>query len=106
LNKRIRKKRVKQRYTYGINFLSNYCEIPKGVVIKEVSEDLWEMAEDINEWQNDLEPYLDCKAIDLMMKYKTGWAYREMGKSIVVNNSYDFVLDEGKDIDEIYKGYI
>jgi hypothetical protein len=106
LNKRIRKKKIKQRYTYGINLLSDYCELPKDIIIKEVSEDLWEIASDLDEYYNDFHPYLDSVSIGLMWKHGTGWAGREMKKGIVLNSSYDFVLDEGKDIDEEYKDYI
>ncbi|MGD7046935.1 hypothetical protein FZC83_01755 [Rossellomorea marisflavi] len=78
MNKRIRKKKATQRYKYGIEMLSVYCELPKGVVTDEVGEDLKHLSVDLNEWENDLDVYLDCKAIDLMRKYKTGWFYREV----------------------------
>ncbi|WJV20840.1 hypothetical protein QU593_10520 [Rossellomorea marisflavi] len=78
MNKRIQKKKATQRYNYGIEMLASYCELPKHTVIREVEEDLKYIAADIYEWENDLDPYLDCKAIDLMRKYKTGWFYREV----------------------------
>jgi hypothetical protein len=74
MNKRIQKKKISQRYNYGIELLSGYCELPKDIIINEVSVDLWEIARDLNDYDNDLIVYLDCKAINIMLKYKTGWA--------------------------------
>lgn len=77
MNKRVKNKKIKKRYNYGIEFLSSYCELPKDVVIKEVSEDLWEVAKDLNEEENNLIPYLDSISIGLMWEYGTGWAGKE-----------------------------
>lgn len=74
LKKRIKKKRTKKRYNYGIEFLTDYCELPKETIIKEVGRDLWKVASDLDEMQNDLIPYLDSVSIGLMWKYGTGWA--------------------------------
>jgi hypothetical protein len=77
MNKRIRNKKIKQRYNYGIKMLTDYCELSKDIVIKEVSKDLWDVASDLNEEYYDLIPYLDSVSIGLMLKYGTGWAGRK-----------------------------
>lgn len=77
INKRIKKKRIKDRYNYGIELLSGYCELPKEIIINEVGIDLWDVASDLNELNYDLIPYLDSISIDLMWKYGTGWAGKD-----------------------------
>lgn len=77
MNRRIKKKKIKQRFLFGLEFLSNYCELTKQTISKECGADLREIAADINEMQYDFIPYLDCKGIDLMYKYNTGWVRKE-----------------------------
>lgn len=79
MNKRQLKKKITQRYRFGINHLSDYCGLPKRTIEKEAGEDVMELAKDINEYYNDFIPYLDTKAIDLMVKYGTGWAGSRTG---------------------------
>jgi hypothetical protein len=77
MNKRIRNKKIKKRYNYGLQLLSDYCELPVKTIIEEIGKDLWVIASDLNEMDNDLIPYLDTVSMSLMGKYKTGWAGRE-----------------------------
>lgn len=77
MNKRVRNKMIKKRYTYGIEFLAEYCELPIDIVVKEVGVDMQEVARDLNELENHYIPFLDSVSIGLMWKYKTGWAGKE-----------------------------
>jgi hypothetical protein len=106
INKRQIKKKAMKRYYYGIELLAGYCNLSKETVIREVKEDLMELALDINDWENDLEVYLDNVSIDLMLKHKTGWAWNEMGSGLSASGAYKFLDDEGEEIDELYKDYI
>lgn len=79
MNKRIKNKKIKQKYTHGVNHLSWYCELPIDTIIKEVHDDLTIVVSDLftsDEFHTDYTAYLDSVSIGLMQKYGTGWAGR------------------------------
>lgn len=78
MKKRLKKKKIKQRYMRGIRLISEYAELSEVIVENEVGRILKEVASDLNEDLYDLVPYIDCVSIDLMIKYRTGWAGKEM----------------------------
>lgn len=75
MNKRLFKKKTKQRFKYGINFLSDYCELSKETVVREVGDDLWEVAKqfNLNKYDDEFYPFLDSVSVGLMMTHGTGW---------------------------------
>lgn len=80
MNKRIRKKKMKQKYNEGVNHLSRYCELPSSIVIDEVESSLINIIRDLfsnHEFNTDFSVYLDTMSCYLMFKYKTGWVSRD-----------------------------
>ena len=71
MNKRIKNKKFKQRYNYILNFLVNYTEVSRENVVKDCHDDIEFVTKNCN--MQDTRMFIDCRSIDLMIKYQCGW---------------------------------
>lgn len=76
VNKRIKNKKIKEKYIHAINHLSKYCELSKEVIIQEHKEDLVLLCNQLfsdEDFSSNYYATLDSFSMGLMMKYESGW---------------------------------